>query len=122
MGEGGGILMTIMLFVAITSTGSAEQIAVSSLAAYDIYRKYLDPQATGEDILRISRYAILCFGTFMGFLSVILNQIGISLGFVYLMMGVFIGSSVIPVALVLTWSKANTVGAMAGAILGLATL
>jgi SSS family transporter len=118
MGEGGGILMAIMLFMAITSTGSAEQIAVSSLVSYDIYRKYINPECKGEDILRISRYAILGFGTFMGILSVILYQIDISLGFVYLMMGVFIGSAVIPVSLVLTWDKANAVGAMSGAIIG----
>jgi len=121
MGEGGGALMAIMLFMAITSTGSAEQIAVSSLVSYDIYRKYINPTATGEDILRVSRYAILGFGIFMGVLSVILYEIDISLGFVYLMMGVFIGSAVIPVALVLTWSKANAIGAMAGAIIGQVT-
>jgi Na+/proline symporter len=40
MGKGGGYLVVIMLFMAITSTGSAECIAVSSLVAYDIYRKY----------------------------------------------------------------------------------
>jgi Na+/proline symporter len=33
-------------------------------------------------------------------------------------MGVFIGSAVIPVALLLLWKKANAVGAMAGAIIG----
>ena len=38
MGKGGGYLVVIMLFMAITSTGSAE--CISSLVAYDIYRKY----------------------------------------------------------------------------------
>ena len=37
-GKGGAMMITIMLFMAITSTGSAEQIAVSSLIAYDIYK------------------------------------------------------------------------------------
>ena len=53
-GKGGGIMITIMLFMAITSTGSAEQIAVSSLIAYDIYKKYINPKATGEQILKVS--------------------------------------------------------------------
>lgn len=119
MGKGGGALITIMLFMAITSTGSAEQIAVSSLFAYDVYRRYMNPSATGADIVRVSRYVILGFGIFMGCLSLILNALELSLGWVYLMMGIFIGSAVIPVALVLTWDKANAEGAIAGAVGGL---
>ncbi|XRB02834.1 urea-proton symporter [Pycnococcus provasolii] len=123
MGKGGGVMVTIMLFMAITSTGSAEQIAVSSLCAYDIYRKYFNPEATGADIVRVSRFVIFGFGIFMGVLSIGLNAINESepafgLGFVYLMMGIFIGSAVIPVSLVLTWKDANASGAVAGAFGG----
>ena len=71
MGKGGAAAITIMLFMAITSTGSAEQIAVSSIVSYDIYRKYFNPKATGEDILRVSRIAIFGFGIFSGVLSII---------------------------------------------------
>jgi urea-proton symporter len=59
------------------------------------------------------------FGVFMGFLSLILDEIGLSLGFVYLMMGIFIGSAVMPISFVLTWDKANATGAVCGAITGL---
>merc|ERR1711966_520376 len=93
MGKGGAVAITIMLFMAITSTGSAEQIAVSSLIAYDIYKKYINPKATGEQILKVSRVAILGFGLFMG-------------------------SAVMPVAFVLTWKNASATGAIAGAIVG----
>ena len=117
-GKGGGMMITIMLFMAITSTGSAEQIAVSSLIAYDIYKKYINPKATGEQILKVSRIAILGFGIFMGVLSIILFELGLSLGFVYLMMGIFIGSAVMPVAFVLTWKDASANGAIAGAVVG----
>ena len=117
-GKGGAMMITIMLFMAITSTGSAEQIAVSSLIAYDIYKKYINPKATGEQILKVSRFAILGFGIFMGVLSTILFELGLSLGFVYLMMGIFIGSAVMPVAFVLTWKDASASGAIAGAVVG----
>ena len=118
MGKGGAAAITIMLFMAITSTGSAEQIAVSSIVSYDIYRKYFNPKATGEDILRISRIAIFGFGIFSGVLSIILEEIGLSLGFVYLMMGIFVGSAVMPIAFLLTWDKATGNGAIAGAFGG----
>lgn len=119
LGKGGAAAITIMLFMAIVSTGSAEQIAVSSLISYDVYRKYINVHATGEDILRVSRYGVVFFGVFMGLLSLILDEIGLSLGFVYLMMGIFIGSAVMPISFVLTWDKANGAGAVAGAFTGL---
>lgn len=50
MGKGGAALILIMLFMAVTSTGSAEQIAVSSLYAYDVYATYINKKATGKQV------------------------------------------------------------------------
>ncbi len=47
MGKAGSILIVTMLFMAVTSAGSAELVAVSSLFTYDIYRTYMNPKATG---------------------------------------------------------------------------
>ncbi|CAM8937658.1 unnamed protein product [Rhodiola kirilowii] len=118
MGKGGSILLLTMLFMAVTSAGSSELIAVSSLCTYDVYRTYINPTATGKQILKVSRLVILAFGCFMGMLAVILNKAGISLGWMYLAMGVLIGSAVIPIALMLLWRKANAFGAILGTITG----
>jgi hypothetical protein len=56
LGDAGAILILIMLFMAIVSTGSSESIAVSSLVAYDIYREYFNPEASGADILESFPY------------------------------------------------------------------
>ena len=61
LGSAGAILILIMLFMAIVSTGSAESIAVSSLVAYDIYREYFNPEATGKQILFVSRVVVVVF-------------------------------------------------------------
>lgn len=71
---------------------------MSSLVAYDIYREYINPQATGAQILKVSikascsslniviklvqvsRVAIVVFGGLMGVLSVALEEMGLSLG------------------------------------------
>lgn len=50
-----------------------------------------------------------------------LTDIGISIGYLYLMMGVIISSAVLPVALTLLWSKQNTIAATLSPILGLAS-
>jgi len=115
MGDGGGVLVIIMLFMAITSTGSAEAIAVSSLFSYDVYRKYLNPKATTEDILRVSKYGVIFYCCFQGFLAWMLWGIGLGLGWVYNFMGVVIGSAVPPVAMVLLWDKCTATAAMTGA-------
>jgi hypothetical protein len=115
----GSAMMATMLFMAITSTGSAESIAVSSLVAYDIYKVYINPKATGSQVLWISRVVILVFGLSMGSLSCVLNQIPeINLGWVYNFMGIVIGSAVVPLWYCLTWKDANRNGAIAGAWVG----
>jgi urea-proton symporter len=119
MGEAGAIMVLVMLFMAVTSAGSAELIAVSSLITYDVYRTYKNPNATGKQLLKVSRAAIIGFGLGMGGLAVILLAMGLSLGFVYLAMGVLIGSAVIPIALTITWKKTDKHAAVAGAIGGL---
>ena len=119
MGEVGAVLVLTMLFMAVTSAGSAELIAVSSLITYDVYRTYKNPNASGKKLLKVSRATIVGFGLGMGGLAVILLSMGLSLGFVYLAMGVLIGSAVIPIALTITWKRTDKVAATAGAIIGL---
>uniref|UniRef100_A0A2P2LSU5 Urea-proton symporter DUR3 n=1 Tax=Rhizophora mucronata TaxID=61149 RepID=A0A2P2LSU5_RHIMU len=118
MGKGGSILLLTMLFMAVTSAGSSELIAVSSLCTYDIYRTYINPNASGKKILKVSRAVVLGFGCFMGLLAVILNKAGVSLGWIYLATGVLIGSAVLPIAFMLLWKKANANGAILGALIG----
>lgn len=103
---------------AVTSAGSSELIAVSSLCTYDIYRTYINPDASGKKILKVSRAVVLGFGCFMGLLAVILNKAGVSLGWMYLAMGILIGSAVLPIAFMLLWRKANAIGAILGTIIG----
>ena len=118
MGEVGAIMVLVMLFMAVTSAGSAELIAVSSIITYDVYRTYSNPNATGKQLLKVSRGTIVAFGLGMGGIAVVLLGMGLSLGFVYLAMGILIGSAVIPIALTITWSKTTRGGAVAGALIG----
>ena len=119
MGELGAIMVLTMLFMAVTSAGSAELIAVSSIVTYDLYRTYRNPNATGKQLVKVSRATIVAFGLGMGALAVVLLGMGLSLGFVYLAMGILIGSAVVPIALTILWSKTNKVAATGGAVIGL---
>ncbi len=120
LGDIGAILILAILFTAVTSAGSAELVAVSSLVTYDVYRTYTKPSSTGRELMRISRLSIVIFGMGMGVLALILLQIGVSLQYMYLAMGILIGSAVVPVALAVMWNKTNKNAATVGAIAGLA--
>lgn len=119
LGPAGGMCVLIQLFMAITSTGSAELIAVSSLITYDVYYSYINPKANSAELLKVGKYFIVAFGCFMGVLGVVLKVAGLSLGWVYLAMGNIIGSAVYPVAVTLMWKKTNANACVLGAVGGL---
>merc|ERR1719352_755621 len=98
LGDAGGVLIIVQLTMAILSTGSAECIAVSSLWSYDVYRKYINPAATGKQILMQSRIMVCGWALVMALASIILWLMGINLGYVYNFMGTAIGSAVCPIA------------------------
>lgn len=89
------------------------------MGVYDIYRTYINPKASGKQIVLVSRVLIIVFGLSMGVLAIALFAIGLSLGFVYLFMGILVSPAVIPLASCLTWSKASRIGAIGGSINGL---
>jgi len=208
LGSGGSFLLLLQLFMAITSTGSAEIIAVSSILTYDIYYTYINPELKkrreilqsvfdtqvkgdleqdgegqqtvpvaklqglidrlvaanffdtkptdaeavrlavalnsftvqgripasdvyaslnravssnnieGRILLRVSMFFTGVFALFMGFLAVFLQTLGFSLGWVYMSMGVIIGSAVGPASLTILMERANSIWIAAGAIGG----
>jgi len=115
LGQGGGIMIIIMLFMAITSTGSAECIAVASLFAYDIFRRYIKPDCTGAELLKVSRLVVVGYGVVCGLFGYFLYGVGVGLGWVYNFMGTMIGSAVIPVSCCLCTRYMTKNGAIMGA-------
>ena len=119
MGDVGAILILSMVLTAVIAAGSSQLISVSSLMTYDVYRTYLKPSATGRELMRISRFTILGFGIGMGVLALLMFQSGLSLQYLYLAMGIMIGSAVAPISLSILWKKTNRYSATLGAIIGL---
>ncbi|RDX54444.1 urea transporter [Lentinus brumalis] len=118
LGKPGAAALLIVLFLAVTSATSAELIAVSSILTYDVYKKYFNPTATEDQILKVSHAMVALFAIVMGLLGLIFFYIGISMGWLYEFMGVVLGSAVVPIAMCITWKKANKWGCISGAIAG----
>lgn len=118
MGKGGAVATLLMCFLAITSGFAAEVIAVSSVFTYDIYRMYINPNASGKKLIYSSHAACMAFGLTMSGFSIGLYYGGVSMGYIYEIMGVLISSAVIPVILTLCWKDQNKVAACVSPVLG----
>lgn len=120
LGKGGAACTLLLIFMAVTSATSAELIAVSSIFTYDVYQTYINPKATGKSLIYMSHVCVVAFGFLMAAFSTGLHYIGVSMGYLYLLMGVIISSAVLPASLTLLWKKQNVYAATISPILGLA--
>ncbi|CAG9948463.1 unnamed protein product [Clonostachys rosea f. rosea IK726] len=119
LGKSGAVCTLIMIFMAVTSAASAQLIAVSSIFTYDIYNTYINPSASGKRLIAMSHSSVIAYGAIMAGFSVGLHYAGISMGWLYLWMGVMISAAVLPAALTLLWSCQNWIAAAFSPILGL---
>ncbi|CCH43998.1 Urea active transporter [Wickerhamomyces ciferrii] len=118
LGKGGAMASLLLVFMAVTSAMSAELIAASSLFTYDIYKSYINPQASGKKLIMISHATCIGFGASMIGFSIGLHYGGVSMGFLYELMGVIISSAVLPASLTIFWSKQNWMAATISPVLG----
>jgi Na+/proline symporter len=61
IGNAGAVAVVIVIFMAVTSTSSAQLVAVSSIVSSDIYHTYINPKATERQIINVSRAACIGF-------------------------------------------------------------
>ena len=120
LGKGGAVATLLIVFMAVTSATSAELIATSSIFTYDLYRTYFNPEASGKRLIYMSHVLVIAYAVFISTFSVGLWYAGISLGYLYVMMGVIISSAVLPATLTLLWKGQNKWAASLSPILGLA--
>jgi urea-proton symporter len=120
LGKGGAILMLILLFMAVTSSTSAELIAVSSLLTFDVYKTYIKPDSSSERLVQISHYGIIIYGLVLAAFCCILNAAGLNLTWLLTVLGIIVGGASVPVGLVLLWARMSTVAAIASPWIGLA--
>ncbi|KZM22850.1 transporter [Ascochyta rabiei] len=119
LGSGGAVATLLIVFMAVTSAFSAQLIAVSSILTYDIYNTYINPKASGKRLVYTSHTCVAGFGLLMAAFSTGLHYAGISMGYLYLLMGVIISSAVLPATLTLMWKGQNFWAATLSPVLGL---
>lgn len=121
MGKSGAVATLIMIFMAITSAMSAELISISSIFTYDIYKGYINPNASGKRLIFSSHVSVVVFTLAMSGFATGLHYAGISMGYLYDLMGIIISAAVVPTAATLLSKRQNTAAAIISPILGTGT-
>merc|ERR1712060_440485 len=100
------------------SSGALPLPTWASLLTYDLYRTYINANASGKKILLLSRFLVCVWALVMAIASIVLNEMKVSLGYVYNFMATALGSAVFPVACSIYTDKLDKVFAISGAVLG----
>ncbi|KAK5170562.1 urea permease [Saxophila tyrrhenica] len=119
LGQGGAVLMLVLLFMAVTSSTSAELIAVSSLLTFDVYKTYIKPDSTSAGLVQISHYGIILYALVLAGFCCILNAVGLDLTWLLTILAIMVGGASIPVGLILLWKRMSTVAAVGAPWIGL---
>jgi urea-proton symporter len=120
-GKGGAAAVLLVTFMAVTSTISAQVIAVSSIITFDIYRQYVNPSATDSDVIRWSHIGVVLFGAFSASFSTALYYGSVDLGWTLYMLGVLTCPGIFPTAFTILWKGQSRAAAVTSPLLGLAT-
>ncbi|EAA64703.1 hypothetical protein AN2598.2 [Aspergillus nidulans FGSC A4] len=120
-GKGGAAAVLLMIFMAVTSTLSAQVIAVSSILSFDVYREYFKRSATDRDVIRASHLGVIFFAAFCAGFSTMLHYVGVDLGWTLYMLGVVTCPGIFPMVFTVLWRRQSKAAAILSPILGLAT-
>lgn len=117
MGKGGSLGVLLMVFMAVTSAMSSETVATTALLAYNIYKGYINPNATGRQIMTFSHWVTPGFALCAAAIAVGFNHAGFSVGFLITAIGIFVDSAIIPMACTIMWRKQSKAAAIISPVL-----
>lgn len=69
---------------------ATETVAVTSLVTYEFYRSYINPEATGKQLVFVSHIAVVAFGLIAAAIAVGLVYAGTSVSFIVTAIGIVI--------------------------------
>ena len=144
-GKGGAAAVLLITLMAVTSTLSAQVIAVSSIISFDMYRTYINKRASDTDVIRWSHYGVVFFKVISAAFSTLLHYVRVNLGWTLYMLGtlfyclssafcesqkrtvqqntigVLTCPGIFPTVFTLLWRRQSKVAAIVSPLLGMAT-
>ncbi|KAH7153634.1 Sodium:solute symporter family-domain-containing protein [Dactylonectria macrodidyma] len=120
-GKGGAVAVLLMTFMAVTSTLSAQIMAVSSILTFDIYRVYFNRNAGNKEVIRWGHFGVVLFGAIAAGFTAMFHYVGIDMGWTLYMLGVVTCPGVVPLIFTIIWRRQSKVAVITSAFLGMAT-
>lgn len=112
-GRGGVIAILIMVFMAVTSAMSSETVATTALLTYNVYQAYINPKASGKQLLFFSHCVTVGFAIVAAAVAVAFNHGGFSVSFLITAIGIFVDSAIVPMACTIMWKKQSKLAVIA---------
>ncbi|KAK6204848.1 Sodium:solute symporter family-domain-containing protein [Scheffersomyces amazonensis] len=117
MGKGGVGAVLVMIFMAVTAAYSSETIAASALVTHDIYKRYIDPNASGKKLVWVSHSIVCAFGVVTIALAIALAHAGFNVAFITTVAGIIVNVNVVPMAATIFWRRMSSFAYSVGTIL-----
>ena len=89
LGNGGSGAVLLLMFMSSTSALSAQLVGVSTILTYDVYNTYINKNATSAKSLSVNHIGVVAFGIFASAFSSLLHGVGVDLGVMYNITGIF---------------------------------
>ncbi|CAI5757145.1 unnamed protein product [Candida verbasci] len=119
LGDGAVGAFLLVIYLAVTSTVSAQLISVSSILSFDIYKKYLNPKAQNKSLIRVSHYSCIFFALFSAGFTIMLHYVNVDMTWYTYFYPLIICPGVIPLIFTITWDGQTSLAAFVSPILGL---
>ncbi|ODQ77282.1 hypothetical protein BABINDRAFT_163560 [Babjeviella inositovora NRRL Y-12698] len=119
MGDSALGAVLLILYLAVTSTASAQMISVSSIISFDIYKKYIKPDATNKHLINVSHFGVVFFGLFAAGFSLVLHYAGTNMTWLTYFVSMVICPGVIPLVLTIMWDGQTRLASFISPIIGM---
>lgn len=119
LGKGAVGALLLIVYLAVTSTVSAQMISVSSILSFDIYKKYINPTAGNKSMIAVSHIGCVIFTLGAAGFTIMLHYVGVNMTWFGYFYPLIICPGVIPLILSITWSRQNVYAAFISPILGI---
>ncbi|KAI5951488.1 hypothetical protein KGF54_004562 [Candida jiufengensis] len=119
LGKGAVGALLLIIYLAVTSTVSAQMVSVSTILSFDIYKKYINPKAQNKSMIRVSHIGCVIFTLGAAGFSIMLHYVGVNMTWYGYFYPLIICTGVIPLILSITWSGQTVYAAFISPILGI---
>ncbi|EMG47727.1 Urea active transporter, putative, partial [Candida maltosa Xu316] len=95
-------------------------VSVSSILSFDIYKKYVNPQARNKSMINVAHIGCIVFSFGIAGFCVMLHYVGINMTWYTYFYPMLICPGVIPLLFTITWNRQTFLASVLSPIIGLA--